>query len=52
MAAKSIENAAIIMQQQLNKVSDAAESYKEASRYYLAHGSSDRAAEALEKAAK
>ena len=52
MAAKALEGAAHITHQQLNKLSLAGELYKKTSDYYLAHGSADRAAEMLEKAAK
>jgi tetratricopeptide (TPR) repeat protein len=52
MAAKALEGAAYIANQQLNQLQNAGELYKRSSDYYLAHGSADRAAEALEKAAK
>lgn len=52
MAAKALEGAAHIANQQLNQLQLAGELYKRSSDHYLAHGSADRAAEALEKAAK
>ncbi|KAJ3080247.1 hypothetical protein HK102_003190 [Quaeritorhiza haematococci] len=52
MAAKALEQAAALAAQQLKKPHDAVELYRRTSDYFLAHGSPDRAAEVLEKAAK
>jgi tetratricopeptide (TPR) repeat protein len=52
MAAKSLESSAQLTLEFLKKPAQAAELFKKTSDYYLAHGTSDRAAEALEKAAK
>ncbi|RKO95907.1 TPR-like protein, partial [Caulochytrium protostelioides] len=52
MAAKSYESAASLVAQHLNRPADAAQHYRDASRYFLAHGTPERAAEMLEKAAQ
>jgi hypothetical protein len=52
MAAKSLESSAQLTLEFLKKPAQAADLFKKTSDYYLAHGTSDRAAEALEKAAK
>ncbi|KAJ3179444.1 hypothetical protein HDU85_004854 [Gaertneriomyces sp. JEL0708] len=52
LAAKALETAATIAEQQMRKPQDAAELYKRTSEFYQAQGSGDRAAEALEKAAR
>lgn len=51
MAAKAVENAASIYAQQ-KQAEKAAETYRLTSDYYHANGSADKAADALEKAAK
>ncbi|RUP02328.1 soluble NSF attachment protein [Jimgerdemannia flammicorona] len=52
MSAKDMETAAQILAQNMNQPERAADSYRRASDLYVAHGSADRAAEMLEKAAK
>ncbi|KAJ3107023.1 hypothetical protein HDU97_004992 [Phlyctochytrium planicorne] len=52
IAGKQLEQAGQIMGQFLNKPAEAGKLYQEASNYFQAHGSPDRAAEMLEKAAK
>ncbi|KAJ3217282.1 hypothetical protein HDU67_008194 [Dinochytrium kinnereticum] len=49
---KQLEQAGQILAQFLQKPEEASKLYREASNYFLAHGSPDRAAEMLEKAAK
>ncbi|KAJ3118569.1 hypothetical protein HDU96_000521 [Phlyctochytrium bullatum] len=52
IAGKQLEQAAQLLSQQLQKPQEAAKVFQEASDYFTAHGSPDRAAEMLEKAAK
>ncbi|KAI8809571.1 soluble NSF attachment protein [Cladochytrium replicatum] len=52
LAAKQLESAANISVQQTRRLDEAADLYRRTSDYFLAHGSPDRAAEMLEKAAK
>ncbi|KAI8854480.1 soluble NSF attachment protein, partial [Chytridium lagenaria] len=52
IAGKQLEQGAQILAQFLQKSDEAAKLFREASNYFLAHGSPDRAAEMLEKAAK
>ncbi len=52
MAAKALENAALLSSQQPKGAQEAADLYRKTSDYYLAHGSADRAADCLEKAAR
>ncbi|KAJ3219120.1 hypothetical protein HK099_004814 [Clydaea vesicula] len=51
-AAGKMEAAALICMQHLKNLKDGAEYYRKASYLYQTHGSADRAAECLEKAAK
>ncbi|KAJ3186125.1 hypothetical protein HK101_009732 [Irineochytrium annulatum] len=52
IAAKQLETAAQLLAQHMKKPQDAAKLYQQASDYFLAHGSPDRAAEMFEKAGK
>ncbi|KAI9357073.1 hypothetical protein DFJ73DRAFT_822043 [Zopfochytrium polystomum] len=52
LAARQLEQAAILMIQQLKKPVEGAHLYREASNYFVAHGSGDKGADVLEKAAK
>lgn len=52
MAAKALENAALLANQQPKGAQEAAELFRKTSDYYLAHGTADRAADCLEKAAR
>lgn len=52
MSAKAMETAAQIVAQNMKQPERAAEAYRRASELFVTHGSGDRAAEMLEKAAK
>jgi hypothetical protein len=52
MAAKAMENAGSLAVQQLKNYKTGANYYKSASDFFIAHGSPDKAADCLEKAAK
>ena len=52
LAAKALETAANLLYQHLQQPEKASDIYRQCSDYYIAHGSPDRAAEMLEKAAK
>ena len=52
MAAKAMENAATMAQVNLNQLKESSNMYQQASELYLSNGSSDRAADCLEKSAK
>ncbi|KAF7729568.1 hypothetical protein EC973_004243 [Apophysomyces ossiformis] len=52
LAGKAMENAALVLAQNLNQPQRAAEAYQRASDLFMTQGSIDRAAEQLEKAGK
>ncbi|KAJ3294585.1 hypothetical protein HK104_003480 [Borealophlyctis nickersoniae] len=52
MAAKALESGAAIAAQQLKRLDQAADLYRQTSDFFIAQGSPDRAGDALEKAAK
>ncbi|KAI8644661.1 hypothetical protein BD408DRAFT_340128 [Parasitella parasitica] len=52
LAGKALENAAFILNQNLNDPKRAASAYQRASNYFMAQGTIDRAAEQLEKAGR